>query len=168
MKTFVQVLPSGNGRKRLSRQLKVYLDTSVISALFDEKNPERKSLTEAFIERVANFEAYVSEITLAEIERTPDPDLREGMREIARRFSLLLLSDEAVQLANEYVRYGAVPESYPEDAYHIAIATVNGIDCLLSWNYRHLVRRKTRNIVNMVNSLYGLKPLEIMTPAELL
>jgi len=42
------------------------------------------------------------------------------------------------------------------------------MDCLLSWNFKHIVRRKTRDIVRMVNSLNNLKSIEIMTPAELL
>lgn len=42
------------------------------------------------------------------------------------------------------------------------------MDYLLSWNFKHLVRLKTRDIVRMVNTLKGLKNLEIITPAELL
>ena len=51
--------------------MRIYLDTSVLSALFDERNPERKSLTEAFFKEIESFETYISEITIAEIERTP-------------------------------------------------------------------------------------------------
>ncbi|WXG39482.1 MAG: hypothetical protein WED07_01385 [Candidatus Freyarchaeum deiterrae] len=47
------------------RKMKVYLDTSVISALFDDRNPERKSLTESYIMQVETFEVYISEITVA-------------------------------------------------------------------------------------------------------
>jgi len=60
----------------MKRKIRVYLDTSVISALFDERNPERKSLTEAFSAQIGNFETFISEITVAEIERTPDIELR--------------------------------------------------------------------------------------------
>jgi len=148
--------------------MKVYLDTSVISALFDEKNPERRSLTWAFIKEIANFEAYISDITLVEIERTPDLELRNKMREMIPRFSILSVTDEMEWLAGEYIRYGAVPEGYPEDTYHIAMAVLNEMDYLLSWNFRHVVRRKTKDIVRMVNTLNRLKQIEIMTPAELL
>lgn len=47
----------------MKRKMKVYLDTSIISALFDERNPERKSLTEAFFKELRNFEVFISEIT---------------------------------------------------------------------------------------------------------
>jgi predicted nucleic acid-binding protein len=150
------------------RKMKIYLDTSVISALFDEKNPERKSLTEVFFKETGNFETFVSELTAAEIERTPEIQLRRKMKEAVAQFLLLSLTDDVEWLAKEYVRYGAVPEDYPEDAYHIAIAVINEMDFLLSWNFRHIVRRKTKDIVKMVNTLNRFRQIEIMTPAELL
>lgn len=53
----------------MKRKIKLYLDTSVISALFDERNPERKSLTESFFKETGDYAVFVSEITIAEIER---------------------------------------------------------------------------------------------------
>lgn len=67
----------------MKRKLKIYLDTSVISALFDDRNPERKSLTESFFKDIESFAPSISEITIAEIERTPDPALRSKMKEVA-------------------------------------------------------------------------------------
>jgi len=45
---------------------------------------------------------------------------------------------------------------------------LSGMDYLLSWNFRHIVRRKTKDVVRMVNTLNGVSQIEIMTPAELL
>jgi hypothetical protein len=90
------------------------------------------------------------------------------MRGMKSQFSLLSVTDEVEWLAKEYVRYGAVPESYPEDASHIAIAVINEMDYLLSWNFRHIVRRKTKDIIRMVNTLNRLRQIEIMAPGELL
>ncbi len=152
----------------MRRKIRIYLDTSVISALFDERNPERKSLTEAFFEEIEKFNTYISELTILEIEKTPDPKLRNNMKEVISEFPILYLTEDVEWLANEYVRYGAVPRSYQEDAYHIAIAVINGMDYLLSWNFKHIVRKKTKDIVRMVNTINSLKQIEIMTPAELL
>jgi len=152
----------------MKKKVRVYLDTSVISALFDERNPERKSLTAAFFKDVENIELYISEITLAEIERTPNLELRNKMRETISQFSVLSLTDEVERLASEYGHYTAIPEGFAEDAYHIAIAVLSGMDYLLSWNFRHIVRRKTKDVVRMVNTLNGVSQIEIMTPAELL
>ena len=152
----------------MKTKLKVYLDTSVISARFDKKNPERRSLTESFFLKMEDFEPYISEITVAEIQKTLDSVLRGKMIELISLFSIISLSDEVEGLTDKYIRHGAVSREYKEDAYHIAIATINEMDCLLSWNFKHIVRRKTRDIVRMVNSLNNLKSIEIMTPAELL
>ncbi|PXF59062.1 MAG: hypothetical protein C4B59_12305 [Candidatus Methanogaster sp.] len=152
----------------MKRKLKTYLDTSVISALFDARNPERKSLTESFFEQIESFDPFISEITVAEIERTPDPTLRSNMKEVALQLTMLPLTDDVKRLADEYVRYGAVPESHLEDAYHIAVAVINEMDCILSWNFRHIVRLKTRDIVKMVNTVNAFRHIEITTPAELL
>jgi len=150
------------------KKIKVYLDTSVISALFDEKNPERKALTEAFFKQLGTFEVFISEITVAEAERTPDVKLRRKMKEIISQFSMLPSTDDVERLAKEYIRREAVPEGYPEDAYHIAIAVIHEIEYLLSWNFKHLVRKKTRDVVRMANTENNLRLIEIITPAELL
>jgi len=61
--------------------MKIYLDTSVISLLFDDRNPERKILTEEFFSKIGIYNTYISELTIAEIERTPDQSLRRKMNE---------------------------------------------------------------------------------------
>ena len=76
-------------------------------------------------------------------------------------------SDEADNLAQEYVRRGVFPEKFASDANHVAIAVVNGIGYLASWNFRHLVRVNTRREVNLGNALEGYNPIEIVAPPEL-
>jgi predicted nucleic acid-binding protein len=153
---------------KIEHRVKVYLDTSVISALFDDRNPERKQLTEEFLRQADRFEVSISELTGAEVGRTPDAGLRRQMQDVAARFPVFPAAADADRLAREYVKHGAVPSDYAEDAYHIALAVTSGADFLLSWNSKHIVRRKTRDVVQMVNTLQGFGPLEIMTPAELL
>jgi len=148
--------------------VKIYLDTSVISALFDDRNPERKALTEEFFSEIRIYNTYISELTIAEIERTPDQTLRGKMKQVIKEFSILEINESVEELAKEYIKYGAVPESYPEDAYHIAVAVLNEVDYLLSWNFRHIVRRRTKDVVRMVNTLRKLKQIEIIAPGELL
>ena len=147
---------------------KVYLDTSVISGLFDNKNPERQELTKQFFDKINRFDVYVSQLTIAEINNTQDLSLKAKMTAIVKEIKVLEIKNPVEDLTQTYIDYKAVPETYKEDAYHIAIAVVGNMDYLLSWNFKHLVRLKTRDIVRMVNTLKGLKNLEIITPAELL
>lgn len=138
--------------------MKIYLDTSVISAFFDDRNPERKALTEEFFSKIDIYDTYISELTIAEIEKTPDKSLKDKMKRIIKNFSVLEIDEAVERLANEYIKYEAVSEYYKEDAYHIAVAVFNEMDYLLSWNFRHIVRQKTRDIVRMVNTLRNLIP----------
>ncbi len=147
--------------------MKAYLDTSVVSELFDARNPERQALTEAFFRQTGNLQIFSSEVTLAEVERTQEIVLRDKMKAVLMRFPILELDDKTELLADQYVQHGAVPANYRDDALHIAAAVLNDMDCLLSWNFDHLVKRKTKDIVKMVNTLNNLGQIEIMTPAEL-
>lgn len=152
----------------MRKKIKIYLDTSVISALFDKWNPQRQFLTQLFFENISAFNTHVSEVVLAEIDETRDRRLRKKLREITISFKLLSIDEESRTLADEYVGHGAIPSDYPEDALHISISTVNGIDYLLSWNFEHIVKVKTRKIVNMVNASLGYPDLEIVTPGEII
>jgi predicted nucleic acid-binding protein len=152
----------------MTEKIKIYIDTSVISALFDERNPHRQFLTKLFFKNINTFDAYVSEVVLAEIDDTRDLRLRTRLRGIAISFRLLPIDEESRTLADEYVRHGAIPSDYPEDALHISVATINRIDYLISWNFEHIVRIKTRKIVNMVNSSLGYPDIEIISPPELI
>lgn len=90
------------------------------------------------------------------------------MNEKIANFSILNISDDIEVLVKDLIRKGAINESYSEDAYHIAIAIINEMDFLLSWNFRHIVRKKTKDIVRMICTLNNLRQIEIITPAELL
>jgi len=152
----------------MKNKLKVYLDTSVISALFDTRNPERQLITQEFFDNKDFFEIYISDLTILEIEETQDEELKSSMEAFISIFEKLLITDEVERLANEYVRYGAISNIYIEDALHIAIAVLNNIDYLLSWNFKHIVRLKTRDTVKMINTLNRLTHTEIFTPGEIL
>jgi len=149
-------------------KLKIYLDTSVISARFDQRNPERQTLTTEFFSQANRFDVHISEITLAEIEKTLEAELRDSMRTLVQPFTVLEANNEVQRMTEALIRYNAVPQNSTEDAYHIAVAVVWGLDYLLSWNFRHIVRLKTRDVVRMVTTLDGYKPITIITPAELL
>jgi predicted nucleic acid-binding protein len=154
--------------KQVRVMFKVYLDKSVISVLFDSKNPERQELTKLFFDNIHKFEVFVSRLTIVEIENTPNSQLKAKMKSIANKLKVLEIENKVEELTENYINYKAVPEAYKEDAYHIAIAVCSNMDYLLSWNFRHLVRLKTKDTVRMVNTLKGFKNIEIITPAELL
>ena len=149
------------------RNVRLYLDTTVASAYFDARAPDRQRLTREFWnERLPAFEPVVSAIVLKEIQDTPDESKRMGMGELIVGFEALAFDEEAYALAREYVARGVFPERYESDANHVAIAVVNGVDYLASWNFRHLVKVATRREVNLVNALEGYRSIEIVAPPE--
>lgn len=145
---------------------KVYLDTSVISALFDSRTPERQTLTQELWETLDKYEVFISETVLEEINDAPSP-LNQNLLKAITKFKVLKITDEVKVLANDYITGGIFGEKYSEDALHVALASVNGINYLLSWNFKHLVKVKTRRLVSLVNAVKEYPPVEIITPPEL-
>jgi predicted nucleic acid-binding protein len=145
---------------------KVYIDTSVISALFDIRSPERMTLTKTAWEQLTNYDVYISEIVLKELSRAKEP-LRTNMFNSIESATVLPLTETAQSLAGVYVQRGIFPEKFSADALHVAIASTHQIGILLSWNFSHLVKLKTRRLVTLVNTIENYVPVEIISPPEL-
>lgn len=111
-------------------KLRIYLDTSVISHLFHDDTPERKSVTWELFENAIDagvYDAFISDVVLNELSRAKDPALRTELLAAAFRPALEVLpSDNAeiVRLAAVYLRQNVLPSKNPEDALHVAYATV--------------------------------------------
>ena len=84
------------------------------------------------------------------------------------KFEELKVNDESEQLANKYIQAKITPEKYKNDALHIAIAVINNIDVIISWNMSHIVKLKTIVEVNKINKKLGYKEILINTPEEVL
>ena len=79
----------------------------------------------------------------------------------------VFLTKEAEKLAQNYIDERVVGIKHIADAQHIAIASVERVDILVSWNFKHLVKRKTRIGVNLINLKNGYRSIEILAPPEL-
>jgi predicted nucleic acid-binding protein len=139
------------------RKLNVYLDTSVLNFLFADDAPELRDITiEFFNEYVRKniFNVHISDVVIKEILNTKDYDKKEKLLRVSKDYNLeiIALTDEAESLANIYVKEKVIPESKFEDAEHIAIATVNQFDILLSWNYKHLANFNKKQKVKIINA----------------
>jgi predicted nucleic acid-binding protein len=146
----------------------LYLDTSVMSAYYDGRTKERREATIKFWEDIVpNYKVFISEITVTELEATKDEAQKDKFKKLIEEFSLLKINNKVRELANAYINRGVFPEKYIYDALHVAIATYHGISYVVSWNFEHLVKIKTRKTVNLVNILEGYKDIEIISPQEL-
>jgi predicted nucleic acid-binding protein len=147
-------------------RLRLYLDTSVISAYQDDRLPERRQATREFWGRLAEYDVTISELTVTEVEATASADLRARLLDLIRSFTVLPVGDDARRLAQEYVRRGVFSAATVEDATHVAAAVVTRQDMLVSWNFRHLVNRRRRALINETNILLGYPRIEILSPPE--
>lgn len=146
---------------------KLYLDTSVPSAYYDDREIERQEQTREFWEKLENNRTFISEITLSELGQVKDLEKRGNLIALVKEFQVFKVTSEAEELAEEYVKNGVIPEKFRDDALHLAIATVQGMDVLVSWNFDHLVKRKTRLQANLINVTQGYKMIDIVAPVEL-
>jgi predicted nucleic acid-binding protein len=146
----------------------LYLDTSVPSAYYDNRTKERQEATIKFWkETLPYFQVYISEITIEELEATKNELLRRDFKRLIKGFKILKANEKIRNLTEVCVQKGIFSERYIDDALHVAIATFYKISYLISWNFEHLVKVKTRRLVNSVNILEGFSEIEIVSPQEL-
>ncbi|MBI4652873.1 PIN domain-containing protein [Candidatus Kuenenbacteria bacterium] len=152
----------------VKEKLKIYLDTSVISAYFDERLLERQGYTKSSWKILKNYDIYISQLVLKEINNHPDTIKRNKMLQLVKNFKILSIETKEIkELAQEYVKKKIIPEKYWEDALHLACASVNELNILTSWNYAHLLKLNTKTRVNAINILLGYKPIELVEPPML-
>ena len=112
--------------------------------------------------------AVISDITLDELENARQ-EVRDLLQLIPESSKEYVLNDEEVEeLAVAYLKEGAVTKKFHEDALHIAIATINKVDVLVSWNFKHIVNLDRIKKYNGVNLKHGYTILEIRNPREVL
>ncbi len=147
--------------------IKVYVDTSVFGGCFDAEFEEwSNKLIEEF--KLGLKVLVISDLTLKELEEAP-LNVKNLVGEIPEEHKeYVILDDESRELARHYIEEGVVSEGYLVDAQHIAIATVNRVDILVSWNFRHIVNLTKIRLYNSVNLKYGYPLLEIRSPREVL
>jgi len=153
------------------RRLKLYLDTSVLNFMFAEDELEKMKTTQRFFEEIqkGNFEVFISTLVIREIEEASEVT-RSKLEDLVKetRPKILKLDEETEKLAELYVAHGIIPEKYSKDAIHIAVAVVNDLDVVVSWNLEHMVKVKTRIETNGINRLEGYHEIDISTPEEVI
>ena len=147
-------------------KLRIYLDTSVFSAFYDDRVTDRQIETEVFWQKRDQFEISTSSLAVEELERTPDQKQRRRVQELLKDIGMIAITEEMRQLARSYIEAGIFSELMFNDALHVAASVLSRQDVLLSWNFKHLVNRRRRAMVNELNMTRMLPTIEIIAPAE--
>lgn len=146
---------------------RIYVDTSVIGGCLDEEFATYS--TRLFQEFTSGHKKLViSDMVLFELEQAPD-EVREVLKKVPEdAIDYVFLSRESISLANTYLNEGVIAESSLMDARHIAIATVERVDVLVSWNFKDIVNLNRIHLINSVNLKLGYPILEIRSPMEVI
>lgn len=146
---------------------RIYIDNSVIGGYFDE---EFEDATKRLFDRIKakDFDIYFSEVNETELSLAPKHirDIKKLIPTDCHKY--LDLNDDAKKLAETYVNEKALGQASMNDAYHIAIASVNRLDCLVSWNFKHIVNFDKIKMFNSINLKLGYPLIDIRTPLEFL
>lgn len=137
----------------------IYLETSAVSAYFDFKNqdPERKKATRRFWHEILpDYNAFISEVVNAELTDTKIGLRRRMLLKLVANIKRLKTDKRTKVLAEKYIAAKIVPKSKLADAAHIAIASLNKVDYLVSWNQEHLIDPKQKKKIFEFNKKYGL------------
>jgi hypothetical protein len=151
----------------------IYLETSIISYL--TARPSRDLIVAANQEMTSEwwnnhrdrFALYVSQLVIEEA-KAGDEHAAQKRLTLLDSIPLLAPSEEGLALAQRLLDAGFLPDKAARDAAHIAIATIHGMDYLLTWNCRHIANATIRNDIVRVCHANGYESPVICTPQELL
>jgi hypothetical protein len=152
---------------------KVYIETSVASYL--AARPSRDLVVAAHQELTADwwaihrrrFDLYVSEIVLREAARGDAAAAAKRLAELDG-IGVLTLDDGARALARLFVERGVIPRKALEDAFHVAVATSQGMDFLLTWNCKHIANAEVIERLGAVCLELGYRMPTLCTPEQLM
>ncbi len=146
---------------------RIYIDTSIIGGYFDV---EFELATRELFKRLEKNEILfvLSDLLFLELLDAPIHVKTLLDRYPQNCFEKIEISEESIQLANWYIEEKVVGQTSLEDCRHIAMASINKVDVLASWNFKHIVNLQRIKGYNSVNLKYGYSLLEIRSPNDLL
>lgn len=144
-----------------------YFDTSVFGGVFDK---EFKEVTLQLFERVkaGHLICVYSDLTESELVDAPETVRRYFKNLPEENVERVIVNDEVLVLATKYIQEKVVGQTSLDDCVHIATATINQVDILVSWNFKHIVNVYRIRGYNSVNIRSNYQALEIRSPKEIL
>lgn len=150
----------------------VYVESSVISYLTSRPSRDlvtaaRQAITaEWWDKRRGDFEVLISALVEDEISRG-DPTAANSRLDSVKGIASLDISEQALALGEKRVSSKAVPKNSAIDTLHIGIAAINGVDYLLTWNFKHINNAETKAAINTAIEHAGLICPVLCSPEEL-
>jgi len=148
---------------------KVYIETSVVSYYTGRASRDvviaghQQSTDDFWPQLSGELLPYVSALVIKEAGKG-DPEQAGKRLQAIGRFPVLRTTPDAERLAQKIVHGHGIPEEYPEDALHIAVAAVAGVDFLVTWNFSHINNPFTKMMIRQAVENAGYECPEIVSP----
>jgi len=150
--------------------IKIYLETTIFNR-FLEKDREYNIETENLFEKILNneVEAFTSAYVLEELDKAFEPKRTEMLNLIKEyNITVLEINQKAYELSESYIEMGIIPQKFKIHGIHIAMAAINDMDCIVSLNFRHINKLKTKMATEIMHRMKGYNNPFICTPMEVL
>lgn len=146
------------------QRIRVYADTSVFDGVFDARFSVASL---SFFEKVRGglFSLILTDVVRREISPAPE-NVKTLFEEMLTLSEVLPISDEALTLRDAYLKAGILGQSSLDDALHVALASSNHCQMIISWNFKHIVNFQKIPLFNAVNTLQGYSAINIFSPLE--
>lgn len=151
----------------ISSVRRYYVDTSVPNYVLAKREPEHVAASRRFFRLInlKKIKTVVSTVVVEEIRQAPRKK-RISLMKLIKELKIIKVNKEMIKLAKAYVENKIIPTKYFNDALQVAAAVVSGADCLVSWNFKHLVNVAAKEKINHLNYRLGFSYLDLITPEE--
>jgi hypothetical protein len=148
------------------KKLRIYADTSIFGGYFDDEFcTDTKLLFDEILQ--GEYQLVISDLTEKELVNAPEK-VRNLLKDLQIDVEVIAVMKESIDLAKEYVKEKVVGQTSLDDCIHIATATINKVDLLISWNFEHIVNVIRIRGYNSINLRNGYSTLEIRSPKDLI
>jgi hypothetical protein len=167
LKTYLNVLKKRDDIKPMHR---AYIETTVFNRFFDV-NRDYIAETRQFFDYIKDkkIDAFTSTYVVDELQEAPSPK-RENMLQLIPDYGIKVLeyNAQALSLADNYIKAGIIPQKSRVDGIHIAVAAINNMDYIVSLNFKHINKIKTKINTEAIHQILDYSNPIICTPMEVL
>jgi len=152
---------------------KIYIETSIVSYLTARPSNNliaaawQKETIDWWGRQKARFDLYISEVVIEEAGRGDEAAASRRLA-VLENIQVLQLNQASIALSKALIEEGGMPRKALDDALHVAISAVHGVDFLLTWNCRHIDNAEMKPRIRAIVENHGYQSPEIATPTELM
>ncbi|MCL1813133.1 MAG: hypothetical protein FWG29_06375 [Treponema sp.] len=149
---------------------RIYLETTVFNRFLEDNREYYIETKELFNKILQNeIDAYSSVYVIEELDKAPEPKRSELLNLVSKyEITVLEIDQRAYDLAEIYIEMGIIPLKFMVDGIHIAMTAIHNMDCIVSLNFHHINKLKTKMATEVIHRMKGYNNPFICTPMEVI